>query len=64
MTLTKRIPVSEAIWKQLGDIKGAGRTYDELLGEMLRAYNRFKLMEKMEKIETMDEEDLVDLDAL
>jgi len=41
--MTKRIPVSEDRWKQLGQIKQAGQTYDELLGEMVQAYNRKKL---------------------
>ncbi len=38
--MTKRIPVSEDRWKQLGQLKGAGQTYDELLGDMVQAYNR------------------------
>ena len=41
--MTKRIPVSENRWKQLGRIKQAGQTYDELLGEMMQAYNRKEL---------------------
>jgi hypothetical protein len=64
MTLTKRIPVSEAIWRQLSSAKEAGRTYDDLLKEMLQLYNRKKLMEKMEKVEAMKTEDLVDIDDL
>ena len=43
--LTKRIPVSDARWKELGMIKQAGQTYDELLAEMLVAYNRNLLRE-------------------
>jgi len=64
MTLTKRIPVSEAIWRQLHNAKEAGRTYDNLLNEMLQTYNRKKLMDRMEKIESMNTEDLVDIDDL
>ena len=41
--MIKRIPVSESRWKQLGQIKQAGQTYDELLGEMMQAYNRREL---------------------
>ena len=41
--MVKRIPVSEDRWKQLGHIKQAGQTYDELLGEMVQAYNRKEL---------------------
>ncbi|MEA3558290.1 MAG: hypothetical protein U9R75_03455 [Candidatus Thermoplasmatota archaeon] len=64
MTLTKRIPVSEMIWRQLSNAKEAGCTYDDLLKEMLQLYNRKKLMEKMEKVEAMEAEDLVDIDDL
>ena len=64
MTLTKRIPVSESIWRQLSSAKEAGRTYDDLISEMLQIYNRKKLMEKMEKVESMKTEDLVDIDDL
>ena len=41
--MIKRIPVSEARWKQLGQMKEAGQTYDELLGELLQAHNRREL---------------------
>ncbi|MBN1275493.1 hypothetical protein JXA12_04355 [Candidatus Woesearchaeota archaeon] len=41
--MTKRIPVSEDRWKQLGRIKEAGQTYDELLGELVQAHNRREL---------------------
>jgi len=41
--MTKRIPVSEDRWKQLGQIKQAGQTYDELLDQMIRAFNRKEL---------------------
>ncbi|MBN1539407.1 MAG: hypothetical protein JW939_04625 [Candidatus Thermoplasmatota archaeon] len=64
MTLTKRIPVSESIWRQLSSAKEAGSTYDDLIREMLQLYNRKKLMEKMEKVEAMKTEDLVDIDDL
>jgi hypothetical protein len=42
-TMIKRIPLSEERWKQLGDIKQAGQTYDELLGDMVKAYKRREL---------------------
>jgi hypothetical protein len=34
MTATKRIPVSEETWKELGEEKESGQTWDELLEEM------------------------------
>ena len=42
-TMDKRIPVSEERWKELGKIKGAGQTYDHLIGELLKSYNRKSL---------------------
>jgi len=42
--MTKRIPVSEARWKELGRIKEAGQTYDELIGELVQAHNRRELV--------------------
>jgi hypothetical protein len=45
--MTKRIPVSEEMWKQLGLIKQAGQTYDQLLREMMQAYNRKQLALKV-----------------
>lgn len=44
-TMIRRIPVSDARWKQLGKIKQAGQTYDDLLADMVVAYNRSQLAE-------------------
>jgi hypothetical protein len=41
--MTKRIPVSEDRWKELGRFKEAGQTYDELIGELVQAHNRREL---------------------
>ena len=60
----KRIPVSENIWKKLGELKGAGETYDELLEKMIREHNRLELIRKMKKTEEMDREELVPLDEI
>ena len=49
--MTKRIPVSEEMWKSLGKMKGAGQTYDELLKELMQAYNRRELAAKMNAAE-------------
>lgn len=35
MAATKRIPVSEETWKELGKEKEPGQTWDELLQELL-----------------------------
>lgn len=60
----KRIPVSKDIWKKLGDLKGAGETYDEVLEKMIQDHNRMELARKMEKIEEEEREELVPLDDI
>lgn len=60
----KRIPVSEDIWKKLGDLKGAGETYDELLEKIIRDHNRMELARKMKRVEERGKEELVPLDDL
>ena len=51
LNMTKRIPVSEMRWKQLGQLKQAGQTYDELLGELVQARNRLDLAQRMDAAE-------------
>jgi len=49
--MTKRIPVSEEMWKSLGKMKEAGQTYDELLHKLMQSYNRRELASKMDAAE-------------
>jgi len=49
--MTKRIPVSEDLWKQLGKLKEAGQTYDELMRELILARNRLELAKRMDAAE-------------
>ena len=49
--MTKRIPVSEDLWKQLGKLKEAGQTYDDLMRELIRSHNRLMLAKKMDAAE-------------
>ena len=58
MSTTKRIPVSEDIWKKLGRMKEAGMTYNELLRDMIRAYNRQELVKKARKARKIDPEEM------
>ena len=41
---TKRIPVTPETWKGLARLKEAGQSYDELLRDMIVAYNRQELV--------------------
>ena len=64
MVVDKRIPVSKQRWEELGDMKRAGQTYDELLEELIKKANRFDLAERMDKTRDMDESELIDLEEL
>jgi predicted CopG family antitoxin len=55
MLATKRIPVSEAVWIELSDLKAAGQTYSELLEEMIEDRKKAQLFRDMERIEKEDE---------
>ena len=43
MPATKRIPVSPEVWREIGRMKEAGQSYDDLLQRMMLAYNRQEL---------------------
>ncbi len=43
MPAVKRIPVSETVWKMLGEMKGAGQTYDDLLKDMIERVKKARL---------------------
>jgi len=64
MVVDKRIPVSKQRWEELGDMKRAGQTYDELLEELIKKANRFDLASRMDKTRDMDESELIDLEEL
>lgn len=49
MSAEKRIPVSEERWRELGEMKDAGQTYDDLLQEMIREYKEHRLAEMVRK---------------
>jgi predicted CopG family antitoxin len=64
MHATKRIPVREETWKELGAIKEAGQTYDELIGELIEQRKKAKLREDLERIESEGEFVKLDLNEL
>jgi predicted CopG family antitoxin len=51
MLATKRIPVTEAVWIELSDLKAAGQTYSELLAEMIEDRKKARLFRDMERAE-------------
>ncbi|MUW13748.1 hypothetical protein GJ633_03045 [Halorubrum sp. CBA1125] len=61
---SKRIPVTEERWKELNDLKEAGETYDDLLGELIQEHQRRRLAERTKAVREADSEDLTSLDEL
>ncbi len=64
MVMEKRIPVSKKRWEELGAMKQAGQTYDELLKELIQKANRAELAERMDEVREMDEQEMVSLEDL
>ena len=62
MRLTKRIPVSERVWKELAEMRSAGQTYDELLAEMIELRKKRRLLEDIGH--SMQEDDFVPLSEI
>ncbi|WP_459193643.1 hypothetical protein [Halosimplex sp. J119] len=61
---SKRIPVTEERWKELNELKEAGETYDDLLGELIQEHQRRQLAERAKEVREADSEDLTSLDEL
>ena len=55
MLATKRIPVTEAVWVELSDLKAAGQTYSQLLEEMIEDRKKARFFRDMERIEKENE---------
>ncbi|MEN6396226.1 MAG: hypothetical protein ABFC78_07070 [Methanoregula sp.] len=51
MPAVKRIPVTEAVWKALSEMRSAGQTYSELLEDMIEARKKDRLAADMMRIE-------------
>ena len=45
MRLSKRIPVTEQVWKELTEMRDAGQTYNDLLAEMIELRKKRRLVE-------------------
>lgn len=60
MTTTKRIPVSESVWRRLSELKRPGQTFDQLLDEIIENEKKHRLLQDMKRIE--EEEEFVELE--
>jgi hypothetical protein len=49
MSADKRIPVTEERWKELGEIKDAGQTYDALLQQLIQEHKEHQLAEMVQQ---------------
>jgi len=60
----KRIPVTEERWKELNELKSAGKTYDDVLEELIQEHHRRQLANKVREVREADTEELTPLDEL
>lgn len=51
MSVVKRIPVTEPVWKELSEMRSAGQTYTELLEDLMEARKKDRLAADMMRIE-------------
>lgn len=47
--------MTEERWEELGDLKSAGQTWDDLLGELVEERKKARLFRRMQEIEERDE---------
>lgn len=64
MSAVKRLPVSEKVWKELGAMKGAGQTYDDLLEDMIDRFKKSRLEEDLKVWESTPDSDYVPLSEI
>ena len=62
MNLSKRIPVTEKVWKELAEMRVAGQTYDDLLTEMIELRKKRRLVEDVSR--SLQEDDFVPLSEI
>ncbi len=56
---SKRIPVTEQVWKELTEMRGTGQTYNDLLTEMIELHKKHRLVEDVTT--SLQEDDFVPL---
>ena len=63
-SLTKRIPVSESVWKELAEMRSAGQTYDELLEDLIEDRKKRRLLNDVKAWQSRKKEDFVPLSEI
>jgi len=61
---TKRIPVTEERWNELTELKPPDKTYDELVGDLIRAHRQRQLADSVREVRKIDAAELTPLDKL
>ena len=64
MSAVKRIPVTEAVWKDLAEMRSAGQTYTDLLAEMIDDRKQRRLEEDVRKWSGRKKEEYVSLSEI
>lgn len=59
-TAEKRVPVKEDTWEELGRLKGAGQTYDELIEHLIEDHKKAHLFRNTDRI--IEESEFVSLE--
>lgn len=55
MSTSKRIPVSEKHWEELGELKGAGQSWDDVIGDLVEHYKKARLFREVRESHESDE---------
>ena len=55
MSASKRIPVSEEHWEELGELKGAGQSWDDVIGDLVNHYKKARLFREVRESRENDE---------
>jgi len=58
---TKRIPVREGTFDELGELKGAGETWDDVIQDLIEAR---RLANRQKLLERTDDDEFVPLDEI
>ncbi|MBN1165932.1 MAG: hypothetical protein JXA44_02240 [Methanospirillaceae archaeon] len=64
MSIIKRIPVSESVWKDLAEMRSAGQTYTDLLAEMIEEKKKRRLEQDIISWKNRSKEGFVPLDEI
>lgn len=55
MGTSKRIPISEQHWEELGDMKRAGQSLDDVIGDLIEHHKKARLFREVREARENDE---------